>query len=525
MSKAPARVITAAELKLHDKPGNMWMSIDGDVYDLTKFEKLHPGGASVLRPHAGKDATDAFFGLHRTEVLRKYRRLRIGRLEGASADRTPHVDRDPWALSAVPYAEPGWFQGLRSPYWKDSHKKLRLAMGEWVEKTFAMDAERFEKEGKYPTIEMYQKMGKAGILAARLGPGPWMKELKEFGIEMIAGMGEEFDYFHEWIVHQELFKLGTPAFVGGLGDGFVIGMPPVMHFLKGPLQKQVKSEVLTGQKRICLAISEPHAGSDVANLVTTAKKSKDGRHWIVNGAKKWITNGVFADYFCTAVRTGAKGAFGITMMLIPRTKGVKTSQIPVSYSSCAGTSYVSFEDVEVPVENVLGRVNQGFRIVMYNFNHERWGIVVFQLSGMRSIVRECFLWAHQRKAFGKALIQQPVIRAKLAAMISKTEAVQNWLENITYQMNEMPFEEMNMKLAGQIALLKYHCTRMAWEIADDAAQMFGGRGITRSGMGRGVEAYLRTVKLSAILGGSEEIMADLGIRQAMRSFNKDSAKL
>jgi len=197
----------------------------------------------------------------------------------------------------------------------------------------------------------------------------------------------------------------------------------------------------------------------------------------------------------------------------------------VSYSSCAGTSYVSFEDVKVPVENVLGRVNQGFRIVMYNFNHERWGIVVFQLSGMRSVVKECFLWAHQRKVFGKALIQQPVIRAKLAAMISKTEAVQNWLENITYQMNEMPFEEMNKKLAGQIALLKYHCTRMAWEIADDAAQMFGGRGITRSGMGRGVEAFLRTIKLGAILGGSEEIMADLGVRQAMRSFDKDSAKL
>lgn len=85
-----------------------------------------------------------------------------------------------------------------------------------------------------------------------------------------------------------------------------------------------------------------------------------------------------------------------------------TTQIPVSYSSCAGTAYVAFDNVKVPVENVLGRVNQGFRIVMYNFNHERWGIVVFTLSGMRAVCRECFLWCHQRKAFGKALIQQPV---------------------------------------------------------------------------------------------------------------------
>eukprot|EP01062_Namystynia_karyoxenos_P030533 TRINITY_DN227_c0_g1_i1.p1 TRINITY_DN227_c0_g1~~TRINITY_DN227_c0_g1_i1.p1 ORF type:complete len:526 (+),score=228.70 TRINITY_DN227_c0_g1_i1:104-1681(+) len=525
MTARPTRTITLDELKQHNKSGDMWMAVDGDVYDLSKFERLHPGGASVLRPHAGKDATEAFWGLHRVDVLRKYRRLRIGRLEGGSAERVPHVDRDPWRICEVPYAEPNYFQGQRSAFWKPSHKRLRLAMGEWVEKNLQADCERYEKDGKYPAIELYQKMGKVGILAGRLGPGPWMKELGKLGIDMVGGVADEFDYFHEWIVHQELFKLGTPSFVGGLGDGFVIGMPPVMHFCKGELQERVKAEVLTGHKRICLAISEPFAGSDVANLLCTAKKSPDGRHWIVNGAKKWITNGMFADYFCTAVRTGSKGAFGVSMLLIPRCEGVKTTQIPVSYSSCAGTAYVSFEDVKVPVENLLGRVNQGFRIVMHNFNHERWGIVVFQLSGMRAICKECFLWAHQRKAFGKTLIQQPVVRAKLAAMIAKTEAVQNWLENVTYQMNVMPFDEMNLKLAGPIALLKYHCTRMAWEIADDASQMFGGRGITRSGMGRGVEAYLRTIKLGAILGGSEEIMADLGVRQAMRGFNKDCAKL
>eukprot|EP01064_Diplonema_japonicum_P027227 TRINITY_DN3910_c1_g8_i1.p1 TRINITY_DN3910_c1_g8~~TRINITY_DN3910_c1_g8_i1.p1 ORF type:complete len:520 (+),score=168.63 TRINITY_DN3910_c1_g8_i1:54-1613(+) len=514
---------TMEEVAKHNVQGDLWIVIDGDVYNLSKFGKFHPGGHSVLRPYAGKDASEAFWGLHRIEVLTKYQNLKIGRVKGGKTSIV--ATYDPTDVCKVPYTEISYFQGFRSPYWDDSMLAVRKYVAEFREKELRPICEMYEKDGKYPTVELYKKMGQAGILAARLGPGPWMKDLKAMGIPVVGNLEpEKYNYFHEWMVHAEIVRCGTPAFIGGLGDGLVIGLPPVMHFGKGELQKRVIKEVLTGEKRICLAISEPFAGSDVANLQTTAKKSPCGKYYIVNGAKKWITNGAFSDYFVTAVRTGGKGMFGISMLLIPRCEGLKTTQIPVSYSSCAGTSYVTFEDVKVPVENLLGRQNQGFRIVMYNFNHERWGINVFIQTGMRGMVEECFKWATQRKAFGKPLISQPVVRFKLAGMIARTEATQNWLENMTYQMNQMPFEEMSIKLAGPLALLKYHMTRMAWDIADDATQLLGGRGITRSGMGRGVEAYLRTIKMGAILGGSEEIMADLGVRQAMRGFPK-SAKM
>ena len=512
---------TMEDVAKHNKQGDLWLVIDGEVYDLSKFGKFHPGGHSVLRPFAGKDATEAFFGLHRIEVLRKYKNLRVGKLKGAKPPSTETTS--PTDISKVPYAEPSYFQGFRSPYWNESHIAVRQYVADFREKELTQIADQHEKNGTYPSIDLYKKMGQAGILAARLGPGPWMKQIKEWGLKVPGNIDpEKFDYFHEWMVHQELLKTGTPAFTGGLGDGLVIGLPPVMHFGKGALRERVSKEVLTGEKRICLAISEPFAGSDVANLQCTAKKSECGKYYIVNGAKKWITNGMFADYFVTAVRTGAKGMFGISMLLIPRCEGVKTTQIPVSYSACAGTSYVTFEDVKVPVENLLGRQNQGFRIVMYNFNHERWGICVFVAVGMRAMCEETLKWCTQRKAFGKSLMQQPVVRFKMAGVIARVEAVTNWLENMTYQMNEMPFKEMSVKLAGPLALLKYHITRMAWDVADDVTQLFGGRGVTRSGMGRGVEAYLRTIKLGSILGGSEEIMADLGVRQAMRSYPKNA---
>ena len=137
---------------------------------------------------------------------------------------------------------------------------------------------------------------------------------------------------------------------------------------------------------------------------------------------------------------------------------------------------------------------------------------------MRNVIKECYLWAAQRKVFGKPLLEQAVIRNKLARMTSQLEAVQCWTEAITYQMGILSHEEQAKQLAGPIALLKFLCTRVANFVADESAQVFGGRAITRTGMGRVIEGFNRAHKFSAILGGSEEVMADLGTRQVMKQF-------
>jgi len=279
-------------------------------------------------------------------------------------------------------------------------------------------------------------------------------------------------------------------------------------------------EVLLGRKRICLAISEPAAGSDVGGTLTTATKTPDGKHYIVNGIKKWITNGTFADYFVTAVRTG-EGKKGLSMLFISRDMGVETKAIKTTYSSCAGTALVIFDNVKVPVENLMGLNNkgqegQGFALIMYNFNHERWFIVAQFIASMRVVIADCFKWACQRMAFGKPLIEQPVLRQKLARMAGMIESAHCLLETVTYQMDTMPYSEQSAKLGGPIALLKYQSTRAGQVIADEAVQMLGGRGITRTGMGMNIERFQKTYKYAAILGGSEEVLADLAIRQQMR---------
>lgn len=516
------KTVTRAEVAKHNTPEDAWMIVYDKVYNVTKFAPMHPGGKNILLAYAGQDATEVFFELHRADVLVKFApRLVIAQLEptevkkeGKNPEPVDYTKPD-YAISKVPYAEPSFWQGWRSTYFNDSHIKFRDAVRKFFTVEVLPELITFEELGKEPPISFLQKLGAFGIHACRMGPGPHLKLVKSLpgGVKP-----EEFDYFHEMIVHEELTRLGLPGASDGLGAGMVIGLPPVFVFGPRELAMKIGQEVLSGNKRICLAISEPYAGSDVANIKTTATKSACGQFYIVNGCKKWITQGDSADYFTTAVRTGGPGQKGISMLVIPRVEGVNTKKIITSYSGAAGTTYITFENVKVPVGNLLGKENQGFKIVMSNFNHERWMISVAVNAGIRRSGEETFKWAMQRKAFGKRLAEQPVIRQKLATLFSKLEASQNWLENITYQMTQMDYMEQTKKLSGAIALHKLLVTRTAYEVNDIVCQVFGGRALTRSGMGANIERAQRSVKYGAILGGSEEIMADLALKMAVRKF-------
>ncbi|KAL8286560.1 hypothetical protein RQP46_004577 [Phenoliferia psychrophenolica] len=521
------------EVAKHNKEGDLWTIIDTAVYVrllvlvgsveewlLTPayslgppgFVDMHPGGAHVLLDVeiAGKDATEAFFGLHRAEVLNRYGRYIIGTLD---TGKPKYLLPTPGALSPVPFAEPAWLsEGFTSPYYNDGHRKLQKYMRDFTDKYIKEEAAAHEKSGERPTVELVQRMGSELINHMRMGPTKLLP-----GLVLPGGIkGEDFDYFHELIVTQELVRTGTRGYADGLQGGMVIGLPPVMNFGSDALKAKIIPEVLAGRKYISLAISEAFAGSDVQKLRCTATKTADGKHYIVNGTKKWITNGHFSDYFSTAVQTGK----GLSMLLIERGDGVETKAIKSSYSSAAGTAYITFDNVKVPVENLLGKEGNGLKIVLSNFNHERWVMCCGSAAGSRFIVEECFKWAHQRKVFGKPLIDLAVIRAKLASMFAKIEACQTFLEHITFQMNHMTYAQQSDLLAGHIGILKMYCTRCAGEIADDAVQIFGGRGITQGGMGGYIEAFQRTQKFDALLGGAEEVLGDLGVRQASRKMPK-----
>jgi len=288
-----------------------------------------------------------------------------------------------------------------------------------------------------------------------------------------------------------------------------IGLPPILNVGSQAMKDRVARDIITGQKMIALAITEPWAGSDVAAIQTTAVLSSDGTHYIVNGQKKFITNGGYADFFTTAVRTGKEGMGGISLLLIERDMpGFTIRRLKTQGWASSSTTHLLFENVKVPVKNLIGKENHGFRAIMINFNHERWVGIVKTIRGCRSCIEEAIKYARLRKTFGKRLVEHQVIRHKIAEMARLTETAFALLETLTFQMQN------GIDVSALLALLKVHATKTLEFCAREASQVIGGNSFLKTGPGAIVERIYRDVRVAAIGGGSEEIMLDLAMRQS-----------
>jgi len=254
----------------------------------------------------------------------------------------------------------------------------------------------------------------------------------------------------------------------------------------------------------------------VANIQTTAKR--EGDYYIVNGNKKWITGGLFADYFTTAVRTGGDGFGGISLLLIERdTPGISVRKMETQFDSSHNTTFVTFEDVKVPVKNLIGTEGMGFMLILLNFNHERFILAIQCCRFARLCYEEAIKYALVRETFGKKLIHHQIIRYKLAEMARQIESLHDNVERIAYQFRcGVP----DSQLGSQAALLKVQASKTFEYCAREASQIFGGNSIIKEGKGKTVERLYRGVRAQAIPGGSEEILLDLAIRQAASRSRK-----
>ncbi|KAK7544478.1 acyl-CoA dehydrogenase/oxidase [Phyllosticta citribraziliensis] len=527
-----------SDVEAHSKPNDLWIIVDEDVYDLTKFQEEHPGGKKILQRVAGKDASKQFWKYHNEGILKKFQKqLQVGSLDSKPKPAAPPAEvakpkAEPGTVSVtprgapeqsepldqfgdlVPYADPSWYQTYHSPYFNESHAALRAEVREWVDNDLMPYVTEWDEAKRIPE-EIYRAMGERGYLTGLLGMHPYPTHLADKRIKSVPP--EAWDLFHEMVITDELSRTGSGGLVWNLIGGYGIGGPPLVKHGKKALLDRILPAILNGEKRICLAITEPDAGSDVANLTCEAKLSEDGKHYIVNGEKKWITNGIWCDYFTTAVRTGGEGMNGVSVLLIDRAfGGVKTRRMDCQGVWSSGTTYITFEDVKVPVENLIGKENQGFKVIMTNFNHERMGIIIQCLRFSRVCYEDSMKYAHKRRTFGKRLIDHPVIRLKLAHMARQIEASYNWLENLIFQCQNMDEMEAMLKLGGAIAGLKAQATTTFEFCAREASQIYGGLSYSRGGQGGRVERLYRDVRAYAIPGGSEEIMLDLSIRQALR---------
>jgi len=401
------------------------------------------------------------------------------------------------------FAEPSWYQFFQSPYFDDNHRAFRDKVRKFVDeinKSVDDWEERHVSEGfEMPAHEIVRQAYARGIYSPM-----WPKELGG------TPPKEGWSAFHDLILCDETARFASagPSSIFGITT---MALPPLLYFGSKELQSTVAAEVIRGEKYLALCISEPYAGSDVAALRATAQR--DGDHYILNGEKKWITMGWFADYFTVAARTGPAGHKGLSLFLVHRNwPGVEVKRMKLQGSWLAGTSFVTFSDVRVPAKNLIGEENNAFRIIMHNFNHERYVIAVQANRGARSLLGAALQYSQVRKTFGKFLIEHQVIRQKIADMAMRIEAVQALIENVTYQME---MKVPNERLGGVMALLKVNATRTLELCCRETAQIFGGASYVRGGIGMRVERAAREVRGAVVPGGSDEILADLAVRQSV----------
>ncbi|KAL4867207.1 hypothetical protein BDV12DRAFT_171722 [Aspergillus spectabilis] len=430
-------------------------------------------------------------------------------------------------ISTVPFAEPPYLRGLPSPYYTEGHRRFQKAAREFLYENLLKHAMEWEKEGTVPE-HVFKDFCKANMLLPNL-PAPlpvaWLKRL---GIHDILGVKvEEWDYIHTGIYVDELARSGLSGPGGSLNAGFAFGIPPIIKYGSKELQEKFLPDLLTGRARSCIAITEPDAGSDVANITTTAKKSEDGKYYIVNGNKKWITNGIWSEYSTMAVRTGGPGAAGLSLLVVPLKghPGVSMQRLKVAGQVTGGTTYVELDDVKVPVENLIGREGEGMRLVMNNFNHERLTIAVGVTRQARVALSTAFAYCLKREAFGKTLMDQPVVRHRLAKAGAELETMWAFVEQLLYQLANLPKEEADRQLGGITALAKAKSAMVLNECAQTAVLLFGGAGFTKQGQGELVEAILRDVPGARIPGGSEDVLLDLAVRQLVKIYKAEDKKL
>ncbi|WP_444894141.1 acyl-CoA dehydrogenase family protein [Microbulbifer sp. TRSA001] len=376
---------------------------------------------------------------------------------------------------------------MASPFYDEGHQEWRTQLRRFVDREITPYITQWDEDGELPA-ELWKKAAEVGLLQ--------MSYPENYG-------GIETDVFHMIVAAEELARPGA----GGLYASLMvhgIALPPLLHYGSEALKDQVIPSVLRGEKHISLAVTEPGAGSDVANLQCRAVR--DGDDYIVTGEKTYITGGMRANWFTTAVRTGEEGFGGISLLLIPAdAEGVSRQLLDKKQGWwCSDTASIFFDQVRIPASNLIGGENQGFLPIVHNFNRERLGIAASCVEFSRVCLQDAIEWAQERQTFGKRLANHQVIRHKFAQMLQRINATQAYLDLCAWA------EQQHQLKVADIALLKVQATETLEFCAREAMQVLGGAGYMR---GSRVERIYREVRVNAIGGGSEEIMRDLASRQ------------
>jgi acyl-CoA dehydrogenase len=368
-------------------------------------------------------------------------------------------------------------------------RELRATVRGFVEREILPYLDGWERAGEIPR-ELHKKAGALGLLGVQFP-------------ESAGGSGG--DGVDAMIVCEEMHQAGAS---GGLfASLFTCGIS-VPHIIASGNAEQIERWVrptLAGEKIGSLAITEPGGGSDVGHLATTARR--DGDHYIVNGAKTYITSGVRADFVVTAVRTGGPGSGGISLLIVDKnTPGFTVSRKLDKMGWLASdTAELSYVDVRVPVENLVGPENSGFFQIAGAFVSERVGLAVQAYSSAQRCLDLTLEWVRNRETFGRPLISRQAVQNTVTEMARRIDVARVYTRDVVQRSAEGETD-----LIAEVCFAKNTAVEAGEWVANQAVQLFGGLGYMRESE---IERQYRDMRILGIGGGTTEILTGLAAKR------------
>ncbi|OGK84696.1 MAG: acyl-CoA dehydrogenase [Candidatus Rokubacteria bacterium GWF2_70_14] len=382
--------------------------------------------------------------------------------------------------------------GLSVKIFNDQHEMFRQTVRSFVEKEVAPHIEEWEEAGQIPK-SIWPRMGQLGFLGVEYD-------------EKYGGGGA--DFLTTVVLCEEMARSRLASLAMAVGVHTDMASPHLYWAGSEALKEKYLPAICRGEALTAIAVTEPGGGSDVAAIKTRAVR--DGDHYIINGSKMFITNGVMADLHFVAARLGSAGEGrrhqGISMFLVERdTPGFSVSRkLDKMGNRASDTAELAFQDMRVPAENLLGQEGEGFYEVMRIFQRERLVAGIHTVAGCERALEDTIAYVQQRQAFAEPLSKKQVVRHKIADMATLLEAARclTYAACLKFQNREESVKEISM--------VKLFCGDIAQKIAYDCVQLHGGYGYMRE---YSIERFFRDIRLLTIGGGTSEIMKEIIAKQ------------
>lgn len=364
------------------------------------------------------------------------------------------------------------------------HETFRQTLRTFIRKEILPHIDRWEEEEQIDR-SIWKKMGDMGFMA--------LNYPEKYG-------GMNLDFYFSMIFCEEL----SYCFSGGFTISALViqymSAPYLLKHASEELKQKYLRPVLTGDLISAVAITEPGAGSDVQHIKTTA--CKEGDYYIVNGSKTFITNGVYGDFFITTVKTSPhKGYKGISLLLIERdSPGVTTHKIKKMGWLASDTAEIAFDQVQVPVSNLIGEENAGFKYLMGGLQLERLTAAIHSLATAESALEYTLDYIRQREAFGKKIKDFQASRHRVAQMVADIATTKAFIRHCC------DLQEKGNYAVKECSIAKLQASELAIQVVHHCLQLFGGYGFTEDYK---IARLYRDVRVGTIIGGTSEIMREI----------------